>query len=70
LKALRGLFLVTLAAFLILGGWLVRAGSPPTTVRAEDPTPTPEVPIRKAKITIEFTRTNLWLAEWTDNEIV
>ncbi len=70
MRRIRSLFLATLTTVLILGAWLLRAGSPPAAVRAEDPTPTPEVPIRKATITVQFTRYFWWLAEWTDNEIV
>lgn len=70
MKALRGLFLVTLASFLVIGGWLIQAGNPPVSVRAEDPIPGDAPPVRKATLTIQFTRTFWWLAEWDGNEIV
>ena len=70
MRRLRSLFLATIAAVLILGGWLIYGGPTPAEVRAQDPDPTPEIPIRKATLTIQFTRYFWWLAEWTDNEIV
>lgn len=69
MKNLRSLFLITLAALLVLGGWLARAGSLAQPVLAQDPEPTPEIPVRKALITYQFTRSYWWLAEWADNEI-
>ena len=39
-------------------------------MRADDPPPTDDVPVRKATLTIKFTRTFWWLAEWEGNEIV
>ncbi|MBI4926396.1 MAG: hypothetical protein HY835_01430, partial [Anaerolineae bacterium] len=68
MNPLRKPLLAVLAAFLVLGGWLLNAG-PLTPVQAEDPEPTPEVQVRKARIAIEFIRTDWWLVEWTDNEI-
>lgn len=69
MKPVRSLMLVILAALLILGGWLARAGNLPATVLAQDAEPTPEIPVRKAIITYPFTRSYWWLAEWVDDEI-
>ncbi len=69
MKPARSLILAVLAALLILGGWLARAGSAPAPVLAQEPEPTSEIPVRKALITYQFTRSFWWLAEWVDNEI-
>ena len=63
MRRLRSLFLATIAAVLIMGGWLIHGGSPQAEVRAQEPNPTPEIPIRKATLTIQFTRYFWWLAE-------
>ena len=68
-KNLRSLLWVSLAAFLILGGWLIHAGTRPERVFAQGAPPAEEPPVRKATITYTFTRTFWWLVEWEDNEV-